>query len=617
MAVRSGIGAALVLFSFPLLAQTPCANTQAYSPCEIVFELNDAEAAAHPNPYTSVELGIEFRSPDFRTFLMPAFFDGGRRMVVRFTPIDAGEWVYRVSSNIARFEGTQGKFTAAPSDSPGWLQPANVHHWAFVEGNSKKPHLWMGDTCLRFGFLEQPLFEKIIDTRAAQKFNHMRGLVIGGPEDAAKAFPGPDQPDPAYFQHLDERIRYMNAKGIIADLVLGGTQNQLVKLFPAWQQRERYVRYLVARYAAMNVTWQGVQEFENYENGRDLMKEIGGLLKKLDPYQHPRSTHTVATSSSLLDDGWMNFVSYRSSDDNLGAIEHQLYPVPFVNLEFGYEDSGAGKSGRSDVDANTLRRRLWNAAMDGQSPTFGNTGTAGAGNIPVDGKYLDSPGAKQMGIWYDFFSKTRYWDLEPYFDVDGGRALALEGIEYIIYVEKPGPIEVLVEKHGYDVAWFDPATGETKKMKDWKGERFTAEPPDSTHDWVLHISREGRKESMLRSYKFESRPIQMQEVERSPQKIPYDVEQPAQGALAPGASVPYAAVIKRETHATRSMMWLWTGEVASGGQGARVLGAGQKGTMTVPAGLAKQSPAVIDVRLYGMNAVGKVYSLDKTYQYTK
>ena len=36
----------------------------------------------------------------------------------------------------------------------------------------------------------------------------------------------------------------------------------------------------------MNITWRGVENFEDYENGRELMKEIGRLLKKEDPYQH-------------------------------------------------------------------------------------------------------------------------------------------------------------------------------------------------------------------------------------------------------------------------------------------------------------------------------------------
>jgi len=236
----------------------------------------------------------------------------------------------------------------------------------------------------------------------------------------------------------------------------------------------------------------------------------------------------------------------------------------------------------------------------------------------VDAKYLDSPGARQMTAWFDFFSATRHWELEPYFDVDGGRALALEGVEYVVYLEKPGPVEMVVEKHTYQVAWFNPITGEyLKQKKDSKGDRFTGEPPDRTHDWVLHLYREGRKESMLRSYKFESRPVLMQEVEQNPQRLPFEIVAPASEALSRAKPGDYAAKVTRETRATRSMMWLWTGEASAEGQGYRVLGAGGQGTLRIPPGLVRFLPAVLDGRLYAMNANGKVYSLVRIYRLTE
>ena len=380
------------------------------------------------------------------------------------------------------------------------------------------------------------------------------------------------------------------------------------------------MRYLVARYAPMNLTWQGIEEFESYDGGRALLKELGGLLQKFDPYQHPRSTDAQTTSAPVLDDGWQNFVSYRSGDDQVGAIEHQLYPVPFVNFEFAREDSGAGKSSAGDVDANTFRHRLWNAAMDGQYPGYANTGTAG-GKIAPDAKYADSPGAKQMTAWFDFFAHTRHWELEPYFDVDGGRALALEGVEYIVYVEKPGaPIEVQVDKHSYDVAWFNPITGESiKQKKDFKGERFTGTPPDNSHDWVLHLSREGKKEGMLRSVKFDSRevPLALQELETNTAKVPFEIESPKGPSLPLSVSHPYSAKIKRDTRATRAMMYLWEGEVTSSGEGFRVIGTGAKGTLHIPPEIAKTAPADMTVRVYGMNANGKVYAVNTAYGLTK
>jgi hypothetical protein len=285
-----------------------------------------------------------------------------------------------------------------------------------------------------------------------------------------------------------------------------------------------------------------------------------------------------------------------------------------VNAAFGYEDSGAGKSDARDVDTDTFRHRLWNATMDGQYPTYGNTGTYGGLKLPVDARYLDSAGAKQMTAWYDFFSRTRHWELEPFFDVDGGRALALEGVEYIVYVEKPGPVELLVEKHGYDAGWFNPVSGESVRIKKgFKGEKFTGEPPDKSHDWVLHISRESHKEGMLRSYKFESRQILMQEMEQNIQKIPFQIAAPPGDTISLSTPAAFSVKVTRETNASRSMMFLWTGEVSAAGQGYRVIGTGAQGTLRIPGNIAGNYPALLHVRLFGMNTYGKVYSLDKVY----
>ncbi len=615
-----------LLVSLSVLAvrgQTVCQPTPAYAPCEIVFDLSAAEMAAHPDPYRSVELEAEFRSPRFRTFSMPAFWDGGNRLVIRFAPPEAGQWTFRTTSNLTRFNGREEHFSATPSDSHGFLHPANVHHWAFVDENVRTPQLWMGDTVLPLPYIDRVLFERIVDARAAQKFNHLRGVLLSVPGGTQRALLTGGLPDAAVFREIDGRVLYMNAKGMVADLVLAWNGGQLAGLFPSWEDRKRFVRYVVARYSAMQVTWQLACSFEDDENGRALLREVGQALKTLDPYRHARSTGAATTSSPLVGDEWMNFITYGTADDQLGSVEHQVFPASFVNLNLGAEDSGAG--GADAVDAATFRHRLWNAAMDGQYPTFANTGTSGAGGRPIDAAYLDSPAAKQMSIWYDFFAGTRHWELEPYFELDGGRALALErpdgeeleGIEYVVYIEKPGAVDVLVQKRGYDVEWFNPVTGQRfREKKGFKGDHFTGEPPDTTHDWVLHIFREGRLDSMLRSYKFESRPIIMQEIEQVPQKVPFEAAEPATDPISVSKPPRYAAKLTRETRATRSMMWLWTGEVAADQQGSRVLGTGLQGTFHIPATIASSYPAMLTVRLYGMNAHGKVYMILRVYQLT-
>jgi hypothetical protein len=601
----------LWLLALPLLlaAQTAplptnCANTPTYTSCDLVFELNDRAAAAHPHPYATVELRAEFRSPRQRTIAIPGFWDGGRRMVLRIAPTEAGEWDYRLTSNIPEFDALEGTFTAVATDSPGFVKKANVHHWSYTE--RLMPHLWMGATEMRFAFLDDDAFRTVADARAQQKFTHFRGLVMAQGLDPA--FTAPDAPNLAHFQRLDRRIRYLNERHMVVDLVLAGGANYLYRVFPSPDDRRRFVRYIVARYAAMNVTWQCVDRFEDYGGARELLKEIGIALKEADGYQHPRSTGAAMTSAPLLDDGWEDFASYGPADDSVGAIEHQLYPVPGVSVECGREDSGAGKFLPGDLDSASFRHRIWNATMNGEYPTYTNTG-AGA-------QYASSPGARAMTVWYDVMAPTRHWELEPYFDVDGGRALALEGVEYLVYVEKPGPVEMDVEKHSYEIVWIDPADGTVIKKKNYNGEHFTSDPPDKTHDWILHVVREGTVAGMARSFKFESQDVVLQEVESNPEKVVFDIDQPT-GALSVSKPAPYAAKLKKATRGTRTMMWLWIGDVFADHQGYRVLATTQQGAMQIPSSLATDYPATMLLRVYAMNALGKVYLVSKGFDLTQ
>jgi hypothetical protein len=219
-----------------------------------------------------------------------------------------------------------------------------------------------------------------------------------------------------------------------------------------------------------------------------------------------------------------------------------------------------------------------------------------------------------MKAWYEFMSGNRYWELEPYFDVDGARAVALEGVEYIVYVEKPALVELTIENHSYDVVWMNPATGEIVKEKDYKGQHFTGEPPDKSHDWVLRVSREGRKEGMLKSYKFDSRPVPVQEIEQNAQKVPFEIAEPAGDELSLSRPASYALKIKRETRATRSLLVEWTVDAVADGEGYRVAGTGTKGMLQIPRSIANKLPGVVSLRMAVLNANGKAYIVDRAYR---
>jgi len=122
---------------------------------------------------------------------------------------------------------------------------------------------------------------------------------------------------------------------------------------------------------------------------------------------------------------------------------------------------------------------------------------------------------------------------------------------------------------------------------------------------------------MLRRWYFESRRVQIQEVELNPSRLPYEIVEPSGDSLQVGTPVQYAVKLTRESRATSSMGYVWAGEVTAGGQGYRVLGTGSSGTFLIPEAIINRFPGMLNLRVLGMNALGKVYSINRVFQITK
>jgi hypothetical protein len=69
--------------------------------------------------------------------------------------------------------------------------------------------------------------------------------------------------------------------------------------------------------------------------------------------------------------------------------------------------------------------------------------------------------------------------------------------------------------------------------------------------------------------------------------------------------------VTRNSRATRSLLVEWTAEVTADGEGYRVAGGGASTSIDVPRGIAHSLPASVVLRVYVLNALGKVYELDR------
>ena len=149
---------------------------------------------------------------------------------------------------------------------------------------------------------------------------------------------------------------------------------------------------------------------------------------------------------------------------------------------------------------------------------------------------------------------------------------------------------------------------------------MTLTPPDASHDWVLHISREGHKAGMLKSYKFDSRdpPFELQDCGR----------ESGQGSVRHRGArgrrrfhwerpVHFQREAQARSKALRAMMYEWTGEVTVSERSYRVIGTGAEGTFNIPANIAADYPAALHVKVTAMNGLGKVYIVDRNYTLNK
>ncbi len=179
---------------------------------------------------------------------------------------------------------------------------------------------------------------------------------------------------------------------------------------------------------------------------------------------------------------------------------------------------------------------------------------------------------------------------------DGARAVGLDEVGYLAYAQNPGIVEITLDKHKYNPVWINPATGEEIPLKDYRGDIFSQQTPENTHDWVLDVAREGHKESMLRSLRFESMTLRCKKLKPTLQRYPLN-SLTRRERIPFQVPVPFRIKITRPNRATRTMQYVWWGEVVAGGEGARLLGVGSFGNFTIPPDLLKQPGSSLNVRL--------------------
>ena len=333
-----------------------------------IFEQTFAYSVAG-NPFQDVQLEATFTHQD-RSVRVDGFYDGDENFKVRCMPDQPGEWQYVTRSNVPALDGQQGLFNCTPAgaNNHGPVRVVEAVHFAYEDG---APYYPVGTTCYVWNLQGDELEQRTLKTLESAPFNKMRMCLFpkryrfNHNEPPSYPFPGevtipwnpenldnlhalPPEPfwdferfNPAYFRHLETRIRDLRERGIEADLILFHPYD-----FGAWgfdripaDVRARLLKYLVARLAAYrNLWWSFANEYD-LMFGRTLedWDHDMQLVQSLDPYNHLRGIHNCGGKFYDHSKPWVTHCSIQTHNLNTVPVWLHKYAKPVVIDECGYE----------------------------------------------------------------------------------------------------------------------------------------------------------------------------------------------------------------------------------------------------------------------------------------
>ncbi len=531
-----------------------CTEARVWECVELAF----TAAEAYGNPFADVRLQVRFTSEAGRELLVPGYWDGGNQWKVRFAPDAEGAWSWMSSCSRPEdggLHGVSGRLEAAAwteaelGENPNRRGFIRVHEGGrYFEYADGTPFYWLGDTLWAAHTsrcdMERTLPAYLAD-RKEKGFSVIQ-MVVGAPTvgdgDTSSAYVNYapsyfsneggwaysrryDLINPAYFKHLDERIRLMSDMGFVPCLMaMWGQELKAMKVEAALP----YLRYIVARYAAFNVCWSPAGEYL-FTWDVEGWRELGEEIHRCDPYGHPTSVHSVAPHSGSQHyhaEDWYDFnliqvghvLAFKNFMESLPDIDYRLQPAkPAIMSESWYENhpNRLMDDGRW-IDDRDIRFAAYVPLLQGcVGQTYGAHGIWSLFDGGEADRWRDDerpshwehdlklPGSTQMKHLRTLMEMFEWWRLEPHREAvtteqaNSVYCAAIPGNVYVIYITggaAPAPVMAhILERSGetYDGRWFNPRTGEWSEAEGAYsgygcGWMWRTTTPDQ-EDWVLTL----------------------------------------------------------------------------------------------------------------------------------
>jgi hypothetical protein len=424
----------------------------------------------------------------------------------RFTPDQAGEWGYASASSDALLNGQTGSFSATEPQGCLAYQPGDLPDFSCLGrlAYTGKRYLQFSDgTAWLKGGVDEPEdflasanssgfqnHEAAIDYLAAHGVNSIYLLLHNIDGDQRNVWPwvGSDQTeaktnrerfDLAKLARWEQLFTYIQGKGIVLHLVFEDDSSWI------GFDRSLYYREMIARFGHHNgLIWNISEEYdENYTP--DQVLEFAGMIRDLDPYDHPITVHHSRSLSF-----WEPFLGAPQLD----LTSFQTDPTPQYAAAAEWvsrvEDSGRtipisfDETGQLQISQRDLARQIvWSVYLGGANYEIFTQLEAGYKDF--EGHFDDMHRARRFLEGLSFTQMSPMPGLLP----DGnGYALADPAEVYAFYLFGGGRqtrVDLSGESGSLEFSWFDPRTGETRPGGTVQGGALRSFTVPSSQDWIL------------------------------------------------------------------------------------------------------------------------------------
>ncbi|MCL3777410.1 MULTISPECIES: DUF5605 domain-containing protein [unclassified Actinomyces] len=367
------------------------AEARLYEPVDVALVvpgagrlLADVEAAG--------EVSVVATGPDGVTVRSRVFHDRDDTLIGRFLPEAAGQWSVRVEG-IEAADPLEAVIAVGPAREGAGLcaqhGPVRVvdGHFEHADGAAYTP---FGTTAYAWIYSSEDLRERTLAALARSGFNKIRMCVFPKHYDFNRSVPQRvpfasagagerkwdwDTFDPGFFDLLEQAVRELGRRGVVADLILLHPYDRWGFSEMSPDMDESYLRHVVRRLSAFpNVFWSMANEYELLPAKRpEDWERLGRVVVEEDPVGHPVSVHNIAGPFDASAE-WVSHVSFQGGGFEMASKVRELaarFGKPVVVDEYGYE--GDLEHDWGNLTAQEGLRRFWEGVLAGAGMTHGET----------------------------------------------------------------------------------------------------------------------------------------------------------------------------------------------------------------------------------------------------